>query len=157
MSAVADGYQIERLNISNYNYYNGISYDLNQSTFDANAKLDVSVVDIAGNTIKSQPLLAATTNTVGKLMMTSSAEGGYGYVHLRRDAAGRIVPNAKGLLSRATIYDTSQNLYVLTFNSNLNFTTNLGTSLNYLLPNKGDKRVVNFYYGSGESRAKKIY
>jgi len=157
LSAVADGYQIERLNISNYNYYNGISYDLSQSTFDANAKLDVSVVDIAGNTIKSQPLLAATTNTAGKLMITSSAEGGYGYVHLRRDAAGRIVPNAKGLLSRAASYDASQNLYVLTFNSNLNFTTNLGTGLNYLLPNKGDKKIVNFYYGSGESRVKKVY
>ncbi|WP_029288725.1 hypothetical protein [Pedobacter sp. R20-19] len=157
MSSIADGYQIERLNVSNYNYYNGVYYDLNQSTFDANAKLDVSVVDITGNLIKSQPLLSATTNSSGKIQITNSAEGGYGYVHLRRDAAGRIVANAKGVISKATVYDSSQNLYVLTYNSNLNFATNLGTSLNYLLPNKGDKRIVNFYYGAGESRVKKVY
>jgi len=157
MSSIADGYQIERLNVSNYNYYNGVYYDLNQSTFDANAKLDVSVVDITGNLIKSQPLLSATTNGSGKIQITNSAEGGYGYVHLRRDAAGRIVANAKGVISKATVYDSSQNLYVLTYNSNLNFATNLGTNLNYLLPNKGDKRIVNFYYGAGESRVKKVY
>ncbi|GGE39193.1 hypothetical protein EV200_107109 [Pedobacter psychrotolerans] len=157
LSSIADGYQIERLNVSSYNYYNGMYYDLNQSTFDANTKLDVSVIDITGNIIKSQPLLSATTNSSGKLQITSSVEGGYGYVHLRRDAAGRIVANAKGVISKATVYDSSQNLYVLTYTSNLNFTTNLSTGLNYLLPNKGDKRIVNFYYGAGESRVKKVY
>ena len=157
LSVITDGYQIERLNVSNYNYYNGFYYDLNQSTFDANTKLDVSAVDITGNLIKSQPLLGATTNSAGKIIITSSPEGGYGYVHLRRDAAGRIVTNAKGVISRATIYDSSQNLYVLNFSSNLNFATSLVTSLNYLLPNKGDKRIVNFYYGAGESRLKRVF
>ncbi|NTE01365.1 hypothetical protein G6M26_26240 [Agrobacterium tumefaciens] len=157
MSPITDGYQIERLNISNYNYYNGIYYDMIQSTFDANTKLDVSVVDIIGNIIKTQPLLSATTSNLGKVMITNSPEGGYGYVHLKRDAAGKILPDAKGVISRGTIYDINQNLYILSFSSNLNFTTNLGVSLNYLLPNKGDKKIVNFYYGAGESRLKKVY
>ncbi|MCX2483078.1 hypothetical protein [Pedobacter sp. MR2016-24] len=157
LSSISDGYQVERLNISNYNYYNGNYYDLNQSTYDANVKLDVSVIDITGTIIKSQPLLSATTNASGKIANYSSAEGGYGYVHLRRDANGVLVPNAKGLISKATLYDTSQNLYVLSYNLNLNVTNNLGISTTYFLANKGDKKVVNFYYGSGDSRTKRIF
>ncbi|MCX2429519.1 hypothetical protein [Pedobacter sp. GR22-10] len=157
LSAVTDGFQVERLNVNAYNYYNGVYYDLNQSTFDANTKLDVTMVDIIGNIIKSQPLLSATTNSAGKIAMTSSAEGGYGSVHLRRDATGKLVANAKGLFSKAAVYDVNQNSYILNYSSNLNFASNLITGLNYLLPNKGDKKIINFYYGSGESRVKKVY
>lgn len=156
LSAVSGAYQVERLNINNYNYYNGSYYDLNQSTYDPNVKLDIELVDITGTIIKSAPLLSASTNSAGKLVNTNSLEGGYGFVHLKRDANGDIAANAKGLITKATLYDTYQNLYVLNYGTNLNLASNVGISQNYLLPNKGDKKVVNFYYGAGDSRVKQV-
>jgi hypothetical protein len=156
LSSGSGTYQIERLNISNYNYYNGNYYDINQGTYDSNAQLDVEVIDISGTLIKSSPILSATTNNAGKLTVTSSQEGGYGYVHLKRDVNGDLVPNAKGSIARATLYDSYNNLYVLNFNANLNVTSNIGINQSYLLPNKGDKKIVNFYYGSGDSRARQV-
>jgi hypothetical protein len=156
LSGVSGAYQVERLNINNYNYYNGSYYDLNQSTYDPNVKLDVELIDITGTIIKASPLLSASTNNAGKLLNTNSPEGGYGYVHLKRDANGEISANGKGIIAKATLYDTYQNIYVLNNGTNLNLASNVGISQNYLLPNKGDKKVVNFYYGAGDSRVKQV-
>jgi hypothetical protein len=156
LSAVSGGFQVERLNVSNYNYYNGNYYDLNQSTFDPNVQLNVELIDITGTIIKNAPLLSASTNASGKLINTNSAEGGYGAVHLRRSASGELVPNARGIILKAVVYDSFSNLYVLNYGSNLNVTNNTNVNQNYLLSNPGDKKIANFYYGSGDSRVKQV-
>lgn len=158
LTAASEGYQVERMNISAYNYYsNGIYYDISQYTYEPNVKIDVELVDITGTIVKNSPLLSSTTNGNGKVISTNSPEGGYGYVHLRRDVSGALVPNAKGALMKAVVYDSYMGLYTLNFSANLNSSNNVTINTTFLLPNKGDKKVVNFYYGSGDSRAKQVY
>lgn len=153
-SSTGDKYQIERLSTSNYN--NAIYIDVNTYNYDANAKIDVQLVDVVGNIIQSAPQLAGLAGSNGKLLNYTSPENGNGYVHLKRNDAGVILN--KGLLLRASVYDTYSNLYTLNFNTGLNTAANNRTvPTNYLLTNKGDKKVVNFYYGSGDSRAKQVY
>lgn len=153
-SSIGDKYQVERLNISNYNY-NGTYVDVNTYNYDANAKIDVQLVDVAGNIIQSAPQLAGLTGTNGKLLNYTSAENGTGYVHLKRSDAGVILD--KGLLLKANVYDNYLNLYNLNFNTNLNTSSNRQISPSFLSINKGDKKVINFYYGSGDSRVKQVY
>jgi hypothetical protein len=115
------------------------------------------MVDITGAIVKTPPVLNAYTNSNGKLMSTYSPEGGSGFVHLTRDDSGALVQNAKGEILKAVSYDPYSNLYTLNFSNNLNAAINNGISTTYLLPNKGDKKVVNFYYGSGDSRDKQVF
>ncbi|WP_367865544.1 hypothetical protein [Pedobacter sp. WC2423] len=154
LSSVSDKFQVERLNINSTNNQNG-NTDLNMYTYDANAKINVEIVDITGNIIKSAPKLMANAGSNGKLAYTYSPEGGSGYVHLKRDDAGVLVSDAKGVILKAVPYDS--NYSSLGNNSNINITTNRGITNTYLLSNKGDKKVVNFYYGSGDSRVKQVY
>lgn len=158
LSPVAGGFQAERLIISNVNYYdNGMYVDFSQYIYEPNTKLDLDVIDISGKIVKNSPLLSATTNSYGRIVNVYPPEGGNSYVQLRRDASGALVPNAKGLFTRATLYDSYQNLYTLNFQTNLNVANNLTINTTYLLPNKGDRKIVNFYYGSGDSRVKDVY
>jgi hypothetical protein len=157
LSATNGQYQVERLNINNYYNNNGTYFDFNAYTYGANAKVSVEMVDITGSIVKTAPALTATTNEAGKLVYSYSPENGSGYVHLTRDNSGALVPNAKGAILKAVNYDSYNNLYTLNFNTNLNTANNLGVNTSYLLPNKGDKKVVNFYYGSGDTRAKQVY
>lgn len=158
LTAVGDKFQVERLNTTNYyNYYPYYQIDINAFTFDANTKVDVEMVDVSGNLIQTGPLLAGSTNASGKLISTSSIEGGSGFIHLKRDNSGALVANAKGVINRALLYDSYNNLYSLSYNTPLNTVTNRTTSNSYLLINRGDKKVVNFYYGSGDTREKQVY
>lgn len=155
-SSIGDKYQVERLNISNYNNNNNGTYvDVNTYNYDANAKIDVQLVDVAGNIVKSAPQLAGLTGKNGKLLNYSSIENGTGYVHLKRSDEGIILN--KGLLLKANVYDEYSKLYNLNFNTNLNTSTNRLVSSSFLSTNKGDKKVINFYYGSGDSRVKQVY
>ncbi|WP_374950389.1 hypothetical protein [Mucilaginibacter sp.] len=157
LSAVGNKYQIERLNVSNIYNTNGASIDVNSYTYDANSKVDVELVDITGTVVEKAPLLAGITNLNGKLISTNSPEGGVGYIHLKRDNNGTLLTNAKGSFLKATNYDSFNNLYTLNISNNFNMATNLYMGTSFLLPNKGDKKVVNFYFGSGDSRAKQVY
>ncbi|MGI4806412.1 MAG: hypothetical protein ACRYFL_16710 [Janthinobacterium lividum] len=154
LSAVGSNFQVERLNVTNT--VNG-STDFNAYTYAPNAKINVDLIDVAGNVIQTAPMLAATTNANGKLTYYTSPENGYGYVHLKRDAAGALVANAKGVILRASVYDSYNNIYNLNYTNNLNTTTNNSVSNSYLLTGKNDKKIANFYYGSGSSRAKQVY
>lgn len=157
VSGSGSNYQIERLNV-NYNYTsNGTYIDFNTYTYPASAKINVELVDVAGNIVQTAPMLTATTNASGKLISYTSPEAGSGYVHLKRDAAGALVANAKGVILKVSSYDSYSGLYTLNFYNNLNTTTNNYVTNTYLLSSKGDKRVVNFYYGSGNSRLKQVY
>ncbi|QNK62175.1 hypothetical protein H7F33_16760 [Pedobacter sp. PAMC26386] len=157
LSAVGDKFQVERLNISNNNN-SGNYTDVNMFTYDANAKLNVELVDVTGNIIQSAPKLTATAGPNGKLTYTNSPEGGNGYVHLKRDETGVLLPDAKGVALKAYAYDSySYTLSNNNNNPNLNTAANRTTTNTYLLSNKGDKKVVNFYYGSGDSRLKQVY
>ncbi len=159
LSGTSGNYQVEKLNVNNNYYPNGTPIDYNNYTYAPNAKINVDLVDITGAVVLTAPMLAATTNANGKLTYYTSPEGGNGYVHLKRDAAGALVPNAKGVVSKAGIYyDSYYNLYYFSYNNNnLNMPNNSYVSNNYLLNSKNDKRIVNFYYGSGSSRAKQVY
>lgn len=158
VSSINNWFQVEWLNTNQYYYdNNGNYFDFSSYTYPANSKVNVEMVDITGTIVKTAPLLSATTNSNGKLNYSYSPEGGSGIVHLRRDNAGKLVPNAKGVILKAVAYDPNNNLYTLNFNTNLNRTSNSFVNTTYLLVNKGDKKVVNFYYGSGDSREKLVY
>ncbi|RAJ26149.1 hypothetical protein [Pedobacter cryoconitis] len=148
-------FQIEKLFTNNYN--NSGNPELNMYTYEPNAKVDVELVDITGTIVETAPKLVATAGPNGKLIYTASDEGGNGYFHLKRDAAGMLVPGAKGVFLKAALYDQYSNLYTLNFNNSLNTVSSRYVSSNYLLSNKGDKKVVNFYYGAGDSRVKQVY
>ncbi|RYY08072.1 MAG: hypothetical protein EOP43_01215 [Sphingobacteriaceae bacterium] len=155
LSGTSGNYQVEKLNVNSY-YSNGTSVDFNTYTYAPNAKINVDIVDITGN-IQTAPLLSATTNANGKLIYYISPEGGNGYVHLRRDAAGALAVNAKGTVLRAANYDSYSGLYYIANNTNLNTANYNYVTNTFLLSNKGDKRIVNFYYGYGVSRLKQVY
>jgi|GEM_PF-1520459 len=157
MSAVSSKYQVEKLYTYNYYYSNGTYIDYTSTNYDPNTQVDVQLVDVAGNMIQTAPKLAALAGSDGKLTSYVSPEGGSGYIHLKRDATGALVSNAKGVILKGTLYDSYSNLYSLNFTNNLNTTTNNYIGNTYLLINKGDKKVVNFYYGSGDSRVKVVY
>lgn len=154
LSTIGDKFQVEKLNINNTSTQNG-NVDMGLYTYDANTKIDVEIVDITGNTIQSAPKLMANIGSNGKIAYTYSPEGGNGYVHLKRDDAGVLVPDAKGLILKAVPYDSYYS--ALGNGSNLNIASNRTVNNTYLLSNKGDKKVVNFYYGSGDSRVKQVY
>lgn len=154
LSSIGDKFQVEKLNINNISYQNN-NADLSIYTYDTNAKINVDIVDITGNIIQSAPKLMTTTGSNGKIVYTSSPEGGSGYIHLKRDDAGVLVPDAKGVILKGIQYDSSSSS--LSNGTNVNAATNRYVSNSYLLTNKGDKKVVNFYYGSGDSRVKQVY
>lgn len=161
VSAVNNKYQVERLNVNSFYTNNGNYIDVSTYIFDANTKLDVQMVDVTGTIVEKAPLLMATTNSTGRLLSYTSAENGSGYVHLKRDASNNLVANAKGVIARintsSNYFDSYYNQYQLAFTNNLNTTSgNIATSNVYLV-NKGEKKVVNVYYGSGESRVKQVY
>jgi hypothetical protein len=156
-SAVGNKFQVEKLNTNNYYYSNNYYVDFNTYTYAPNTKVDVEMVDITGTIIDTAPKLSAFAGSNGKLSYSYSPEGGSGYIHLKRDDAGNLVPSAKGVILKSVVYDAYSNLYSLNFSTPLNTTTNRFTSGSYLLLNKGDKKVVNFYYGSGDSRVKQVY
>jgi hypothetical protein len=155
LSGVGNKFQVERLYTNSY--YNNSYIDFNAFTYAPNTNVNVEFVDVAGNIVESAPQLTAMTNANGKLIFYGSPEGGNGYVHLKRDDNGALVPNAKGVILKGTSYDTYSNLYSLNFSSNLNTATNNYVTNTYLSINKGDKKVINFYYGSGDSRVKQVY
>ncbi|WP_158799670.1 hypothetical protein [Pedobacter sp. L105] len=157
LSPISGKYQVEKLLTYNYYYSNGSYIDYSSTSYDPNTKIDVDLVDVAGNIVETAPKLSATSGADGKLLNYTSPEGGSGYIHLKRDATGALVPNAKGVILKAVLYDSYSNLYSLNYTGNLNATTNNYASSTYLLINKGDKKVVNFYYGSGDSRDKDVY
>lgn len=148
LSAVGDKFQVERLNVQN-GVGQGYSYR-------PNSVIDVEIVDITGFTIQTAPKLMALTDANGSLMFYSSTEGGYGYIHLKRDTKGALVSGAKGVILKAVLYDGYQQLYWMG-NQQLNFSYNFGVSTSISSTTKGDKRVVNFYYGAGSSREKNVY
>jgi len=158
-TAVNGQFQVEKIYTYNYYYYypSGSLFDLTTFSYEPNTKVDVELVDVSGTLIQAAPKLAAQVGSNGKLMSYSSPEGGSGYIHLKRDAAGTLVPNAKGALARSAIYDSLSNLYSLNFTGAINTSSNRIYANTFLLPTKGDKKVVNFYYGSGESRVKQVY
>jgi hypothetical protein len=161
VSSTSGKYQLERLVVNSYFYNNNGNYtDFSAYTYAPNAKINVQMVDVAGNIIESSPLLVANTGSSGQITSTYVPESGsYTTIQLKRDDAGNIAPNAKGVILRAgSLYDSYNNLYNLNFTNNLNtYSSNIITSNGYLLANKGDKKVVNFYYGTGESRVKQVY
>ncbi|WP_158825854.1 carboxypeptidase-like regulatory domain-containing protein [Mucilaginibacter lacusdianchii] len=157
LSNINGKYQIEKLYTYNYSYYNNLYVDINSFTYDPQAQVDVQMVDVAGNLIESAPKLVATAGSNGKLTSYYSPEGGSGYIHLKRDASGNLVAGAKGVILKATPYDSYSNLYYMNFTNNLNTAVNNTVNNTYLSNNKGDKKVVNFYYGSGDSREKQVY
>lgn len=159
VSGTIGNYQVERLNVNTYYNSNGTYVDFNNYTYAPNAKVNVDLVDITGSIVQTAPMLAATTNASGKLTNYTSPEGGSGYVHLKRDAAGVLVANAKGVILKAGSYDSYSGFYYINNNNNVNLNTAANNSVTntYLLNNKGDKKVVNFYYGSGNSRLKQVY
>ena len=156
LSAINGKFQVERLNTYNY-YSNGNAVDFTTSTYEPYTKVDVQLVDVTGNVIEAAPQLMATTDANGKFLNTYSPEGGSGYIHLKSDDNGALVPNAKGIITKATLYDSYNNLYTLMNGNNLNSVTFSYNPVTFLLPNKGDKKVVNFYYGAGDSRDKAAY
>lgn len=158
LSGFNNSYQVEKLNVNTYYSSNGTYNDFNTYTYTPYSKINVSLIDITGAIVQTAPALMASTNANGKIIFYNSPEGGVGYVHLKRDDAGVLVPNAKGVILKAGNYDSYSGLYTLNYPSNnLNTTTNISTANTYLLNNKGDKRVVNFYYGSGNYRLKQVY
>ncbi len=157
ISGTNNNYQVEKLNVNTYYNSTGTYADFSGYTYAPSAKINVDLVDVAGNIVQTAPMLSATTNASGKLTYYTSPEGGSGYVHLKRDVSGLLVPNAKGVLLKAGSYDSYSGFYLLNFSNNLNTTANNYVNNTYLLSNKGDKRVVNFYYGSGNSRLKQVY
>ncbi|AMR30768.1 hypothetical protein A0256_04690 [Mucilaginibacter sp. PAMC 26640] len=150
-------FQVDRLYTSSYNNNNGVYFDFNAYNYDPNTSLNVEIVDITGAIVQTAPILTAKTDQNGKLMSYNSPEGGSGYVHLTRDASGNLAANARGAILKASLYDSYSGQYILGFNAALNTTSNTYVNTTYLLPNKGDKKVVNFYYGSGDTRVKQVY
>ena len=157
LSPTGDKFQIERLYTNNYYNYPDGNIDINSFTYPPNSSVDIELIDVAGNLVTTGPKLAAITDGNGKLSYTYSPEGGSGFIHLKRDDKGAIVANAKGVFTKATGYDTYNNLYSLNFNNSLNTVTNSYINTSYYLLNKGDKKVVNFYYGAGDTREKQVY
>ena len=155
LSSVNNKFQIERLNVNYYN--NQQTPDLNTYFYDINSTVDVELVDITGNIIETPPILAAYTNSFGKVAYTYSQEGGSGYIHLKRQDTYTLVPNAKGVILKGYLYDTFNNTYSMANNNSINFSTSRYVNNQYLSVSKGDKKVINFYYGSGESRALEVY
>ncbi|WP_462266641.1 hypothetical protein [Mucilaginibacter sp.] len=165
-SAVNGKYQLERVSIGSYFYNSSGNYvDYSSYTYPANSKVNVQMVDVTGTIIQTAPLLEATTGSSGQLTSVYTTDNTntffnnyYSYVSFKRDNAGNIVSNAKGvILKTSSLYDSSYSLYNLTFTNNLNTSTGTYINNSYLLPNKGDKKIVNFYYGAGESRVKQVY
>lgn len=156
VSAIGSKYQVEQLAVNN-NYYNGTSVDWNAYTYTPNTKIDVQMVDVVGNIIESAPKLSASADANGKLVGFYSSQGQYSYVNLKTDNNGVLVPNAKGVILKALQYDTYSNLYSLNFSANLNTVSNFTTSSTFLSLNKGDKKVINFYYGTGDTRVKQVF
>ena len=157
LSGIGDKYQVEKL--YTYSYYNNYPYtstDVNAFTYVA-GNVDVEMVDVAGNLIQSAPKLSASISATGKVVNYTSVEGGTGFVHLKRDNAGALVADAKGVINKAVNYDSYNNLYSLNYNTSLNTSSNRLVTNGYLLSNKGDKKVINFYYGSGDTREKQVY
>lgn len=115
------------------------------------------MVDVVGNIIESAPKLSASADANGKLIGFYSSQGQYSYVNLKTDNNGVLVPNAKGVILKALQYDTYSNLYSLNFSANLNTVSNFTTSSTFLSLNKGDKKVINFYYGTGDTRVKQVF
>lgn len=151
-------YQVNNLNISSYYTSSGTYVDFSTYTYAPNSKINVDIVDVAGNVIQTAPLLSAMTDANGKLVSYTSPEGGTGYVHLRRDASGNLVANARGVILKAISYNSYNNTYILSNNVNLNtVASNSSSSTSILLNNPGDKIVVNYYYGTGASRDKQVY
>ena len=151
-------YQVRRLYVTNYNYNNGTYIDFNAYSYTPNTTVDVELVDVAGNIIGVAPKLMAYADANGKLQYYNSIEQGNGYVHLKRNGIyGELVPNAQGIIKRAASYDPNSNLYSLNFTGSLNTANYSSVSNTYLSVNKGDKKVVNFYYGAGSSRVKQVY
>jgi len=157
LSAVSSKFQVERLHTNNYYYSNGALVDYNNYTFEPNTKIDVELVDVTGSLIETAPKLSAFAGSNGKLTFNYSPEGGNGYIHLKRDDSGALVANAKGVILKGIQYDSYSNLYSLNYTNNLNYAVNNYVSDTYLLLNKGDKKIVNFYYGAGNSRVKVVY
>jgi hypothetical protein len=157
LSAISGKYQVERIFTNNYNYNNGTYVDFNSYSYTPYSQVDVEMVDVAGNIIESAPKLYAITDGNGKLVNYTSPEGGSGYVHLKRESTGALVANAKGVILKANIYDTYSNLYSLNYSNNMNTASNTFVNNTYLSLNKGDKKVINFYYGTGDSRVKQVY
>jgi hypothetical protein len=157
LSAISGKYQIEKIYTYNYNYNNGTYIDFNSYQYTPNSQVDVQMVDVAGNIIESAPKLYAIADANGKLINYNSPEGGSGYVHLKRDNNGALVAGAKGVILNANLYDQYSNLYSLNYTNNLNTASNTFSNNTYLSLNKGDKKVVNFYYGAGDSRVKQVY
>ncbi|KIO76453.1 hypothetical protein TH53_15055 [Pedobacter lusitanus] len=152
LSNTGNQFQLERINSNNY-----YGYDPGLFNYEPNTKIDVELVDVTGTIMQSAPKLVATVGPNGKITMVNSTEGGYGYFQLKRDNTGNLVPDAKGVFLKAILNDPYSNTYTLNFSSNLNITTNRQVSNTSLVMNKGEKKVVNFYYGSGESRVKQVY
>ena len=156
--SLQNGYfQVEQVNVPYYFFSRGNFVNLGNFTFESNISLDVELIDITGNIVKTAPLLAARTNDTGKLIYGEYREGGRGYVFLKRDESGSILPNAKGMISKALPYESFYNSYSLNFDKPLNTVTNSYEYPNILQVNKGDKKVLNFYYGSGDTRDKVIF
>lgn len=157
LSATGSKYQVERLNVTSTYNNNGNYIDYNAFTYTPNSKVDVELVDVVGNVIETAPKLSGIIGSNGKLAYYYSPEGGNGYVHLKRNDAGVIVEGAKGSILKANLYDTYSNLYTLNPSNTANTITNISVANTFLITNKGDKKVVNFYYGAGESRVKQVY
>lgn len=162
LSNLGGEFQIERLNVGSYwNYYPANGMDLNSFKFGADTTVDVQMVDVAGNLIKTAPKLIAKTDANGVIYYTYSPENGSGYVHLKRnlptlgEAYGTLVSGAKGIFLRANnIY--YNNNYDLNFMSSLNTYNNTYNSPQINITG-GEKIIRNFYYGTGQSRDKQVY
>jgi hypothetical protein len=99
-------------------------------------------VDIAGNLIQSAPKLSDYISATGELVSYNSIEGGSGFIHLKRDNAGALVGDAKGVFNKTVSHDTSNNLYSLNYNISLNTSSNRFVANSFLLSNKGDKLLL---------------
>ena len=152
-----NAYQVEHMNIHYYFFSRGTFVNLGDFTYEPNRNLEVEMIDISGKVVTSAPLLMAKTNSLGKLVYVEPREGGRGYVFLKRDEAGELVANARGVIAKAIPYDAFYNSYALHFDQPLNNGVNSYQYQDLMLVNKGDKKVLNFYYGSGETRELEVY
>lgn len=150
LSAAGTQFQVERLNITSVNTGSNVqSY-----TYPANSIVNIEMVDITGTIVPSLPKLMGRTDANGKLMYYNSPEGGYGYIHLKRDAGGALVSGAKGIVTKSGGYDGYQFYYWPVMQ--LNTATNISAGLSVLSAMKGEKRVIDYHYGSGVSREKQV-
>jgi hypothetical protein len=152
---INDKFELRQLYGSHFN--NNLTVRLSVYQYEPKSQVNVEMIDITGAIIQTAPVLFAFTGYDGKFTYNANNDTGAGYIHLKRDAAGDVLPSSRGVLLKANLFDSINNAYNLSSSFAVNYTNNKTVSSQFIMSDKGEKKVLNYYYGTGERRALKVY